>query len=64
MVGSQSGVAHALIEAALSADPPLRLITNSDAYTNVLSGLEHRTDAMRPQRQSAAAADAEFSTAP
>lgn len=60
MVGSQSGVAHALIEAAVSDSPPLRLLTNSDAYDNVITALEQRLADLRPQRAAAAAANAEY----
>lgn len=60
MVGSQSGVAHALIEAAVSEAPPLRLLTNSDAYDNVIAALEQRLADLRPQRAAAAAADADY----
>jgi len=60
MVGSQSGVVHAIVEAALSDDPPLRLLVNSDAYDNVIAALEARLESLRPQREAARAADAEY----
>ncbi|MEQ3553927.1 SDR family oxidoreductase [Pseudonocardia nematodicida] len=60
MPGSPSGLAHAIIETAVSADPPLRLLLNSDGYANVIEALEQRLADLRPQRESAAAADAEY----
>ncbi|WP_461009452.1 SDR family oxidoreductase [Streptomyces capparidis] len=59
MVGSQSGVAHATIEAALSENPPLRLLLNSDAYEAVTATVRARLAALESQRDSAYAADAE-----
>jgi NAD(P)-dependent dehydrogenase (short-subunit alcohol dehydrogenase family) len=59
MVGSQSGVAHATIEAALSENPPLRLLLNSDAYEAVTATIRARLAALASQRDSAYAADAE-----
>jgi NAD(P)-dependent dehydrogenase (short-subunit alcohol dehydrogenase family) len=59
MVGSQSGVAHATIEAALSDAPPLRLLLNSDAYDAVTATVRDRLAALEGQRESAYAADAE-----
>ncbi|MFE6286200.1 SDR family oxidoreductase [Streptomyces sp. NPDC057877] len=61
MPGSQSGVAHATIEAALSDDPPLRLLLNSDAYDAVTGTVRARLAALEPQRDSAYAADAPVS---
>ena len=60
MAGSQSGVAHATIEAALSTHPPRRLLLNSDAYTNVTTAIRERLDDLKGQRESARAADAEW----
>lgn len=60
MVGSQSGVAHAIIEAAESGAPPLRLLLNSDAYEAVTSTVRQRLAALESQRESAYAADAEY----
>ena len=60
MPGSQSGVAHALIEAAESEDPPLRLLLNSDAYENVTGALRERLAAFEGVRAAARAADAEY----
>lgn len=59
MVASQSGVAHAVVEAALQPDPPLRLLLNSDAYELVTVAIQERLDGLRAQRASAYAADAE-----
>jgi NAD(P)-dependent dehydrogenase (short-subunit alcohol dehydrogenase family) len=61
MVASQSGVAHATIEAALSKNPPLRLLLNSDAYEAVTTTVAQRLEALRGQRERAHAADAEYS---
>ncbi len=63
MVGSQSGVAHAIIEAATSDEPPLRLLLNSDAYTAVTTTLRQRLTSLEAQRDTAYAADAEYSGA-
>jgi NAD(P)-dependent dehydrogenase (short-subunit alcohol dehydrogenase family) len=60
MPGSESGVAHAIIEAALSADPPRRLLLNSDAYDLVTTALRDRLASLEAQRESAYAADAEY----
>ena len=60
MVGSQSGVAHATIKAALSENPPLRLLLNSDAYEAVTTTLRRRLASLEGQRDSAYAADAEY----
>jgi NAD(P)-dependent dehydrogenase (short-subunit alcohol dehydrogenase family) len=60
MPGSQSGVAHATIEAALSENPPLRLLLNSDAYEAVTSTVRRRLASLEEQRDSAYAADAEY----
>jgi NAD(P)-dependent dehydrogenase (short-subunit alcohol dehydrogenase family) len=60
MPGSQSGVAHAIIEAALSDDPPRRLLLNSDAYDLVTTALRDRLASLEAQRESAYAADAEY----
>jgi NAD(P)-dependent dehydrogenase (short-subunit alcohol dehydrogenase family) len=59
MPGSQSGVAHAIVEAALSDDPPLRLLLNSDAYEAVTSTVRERLASLEAQKESAYAADAE-----
>lgn len=63
MVGSQSGVAHATIEAALSDDPPLRLLLNSDAYEAVTTTVRDRLTSFEKQRDTAYAADAEWDVA-
>jgi NAD(P)-dependent dehydrogenase (short-subunit alcohol dehydrogenase family) len=63
MPGSQSGVAHAIIEAALSDEPPLRLLLNSDAYDAVTTTLRERLNELEAQRASAYAADAEYAPA-
>lgn len=60
MVGSQSGVAHAIIEAALSENPPLRLLLNSDAYEAVTATVRRRLASLESQRDAAYAADAEY----
>jgi NAD(P)-dependent dehydrogenase (short-subunit alcohol dehydrogenase family) len=60
MVGSQSGVAHATIEAALSENPPLRLLLNSDSYEAVTATVRRRLVALEGQRDTAYAADAEY----
>jgi NAD(P)-dependent dehydrogenase (short-subunit alcohol dehydrogenase family) len=62
MPGSQSGVAHALVEAALSEEPPLRLLLNSDAYQAVTTTLRRRLNELQTQRASAYAADAEYAS--
>ena len=59
MPASQSGVAHATIEAALSDEPPLRLLINSDAYEAVTASLRQRLAAFEARRDAAYAADAE-----
>ena len=59
MPASQSGVAHATIEAALSDDPPLRLLVNSDAYELVTSAVRERLAGFERRRDAAYAADAE-----
>jgi NAD(P)-dependent dehydrogenase (short-subunit alcohol dehydrogenase family) len=59
MPGSQSGVAHAIVEAASSDDPPLRLLLNSDAYELVTGAVRDRLAAWEAQKESAYAADAE-----
>ncbi len=59
MPGSQSGVAHAIIEAALSDAPPLRLLLNSDAYELVTGAVRERLAGFEAQEESARAADAE-----
>ncbi|GAB3447979.1 SDR family oxidoreductase [Streptomonospora sediminis] len=64
MPASQSGVAHATIEAALAADPPLRLLINSDAYEAVTSAVRERLAAFEARRDAAYAADAEVAAAP
>lgn len=63
MPASQSGVVHATIEAALSENPPLRLLINSDAYELVTSTVRQRLAGFESRRDAAYAADAEFSTA-
>jgi NAD(P)-dependent dehydrogenase (short-subunit alcohol dehydrogenase family) len=60
MVGSQSGVAHAIIEAALSENPPLRLLLNSDSYQAVTATVRRRLASLESQRDGAYAADAEY----
>jgi NAD(P)-dependent dehydrogenase (short-subunit alcohol dehydrogenase family) len=60
MAGSQSGVAHATIEAALSENPPLRLLLNSDAYEAVTTTVRDRLASLEQQRDTAYAADAEY----
>ncbi|MDJ1131698.1 SDR family oxidoreductase [Streptomyces iconiensis] len=60
MVGSQSGVAHAIIEAALCEDPPLRLLLNSDAYDAVTATVRRRLAAWESQRDLAYAADTDY----
>lgn len=59
MPGSQSGLAHAIIEAALSDEPPRRLLLNSDAYEMVTTTVRERLAGWEAQRESAYAADAE-----
>jgi hypothetical protein len=58
MPGSRSGVAHAIVEAALADDPPRRLLLNSDAYELVTAALRERLAAFEAQRDSAYAVDA------
>jgi NAD(P)-dependent dehydrogenase (short-subunit alcohol dehydrogenase family) len=60
MPGSQSGVAHAIIEASLSDAPPKRLLLNSDAYELVTTALRERLGDLERQRDAAYAADAEY----
>ncbi|WP_193043032.1 SDR family oxidoreductase [Mycolicibacterium baixiangningiae] len=60
MVASQSGVAHAVIEAALSGNPPLRLLLNSDAYETVTATVRDRLASLEGRREAAYAADAEY----
>lgn len=57
MVGSQSGVAHATIEAALSDRPPRRLLLNSDAFEWVTAALRERLADFEDQRDVALSAD-------
>lgn len=64
MPASQSGVAHATIEAALSESPPLRLLLNSDAYEAVTGTLRDRLATFEARRDAAYAADAEFDPDP
>ena len=63
MPGSTSGLAHAIIDAALSDEPPLRLLLNSDAYENVTTVVRDRLEGWQTQRESAYAADAEYQPA-
>ena len=63
MPGSQSGVAHAIIEAASSQSPPLRLLLNSDAYEMVTTTARKRLASWEAQRRSAYAADDEYELA-
>jgi short-subunit dehydrogenase len=60
MPGSQSGVAHAIIEAAVEASPPRHLLLNSDAYRLVTEALRSRLASFEGQRDSALAADADY----
>ncbi|WP_197376861.1 SDR family oxidoreductase [Mycolicibacterium baixiangningiae] len=60
MVASQSGVAHAVIEAALSGNPPLRLLLNSDAYETVTATVRDRLASLEARREAAYAADTEY----
>jgi NAD(P)-dependent dehydrogenase (short-subunit alcohol dehydrogenase family) len=60
MVGSQSGVARATMEAALSENPPLRLLLNSDAYEAVTGTVRRRLASLEAQRDTAYAADADY----
>ncbi|MBB5790795.1 SDR family oxidoreductase [Jiangella mangrovi] len=64
MPASQSGVAHATIEAALAENPPLRLLVNSDAYEAVTAALRERLSGFEARRDAAYAADAEVGTRP
>ncbi|ANZ40397.1 short-chain dehydrogenase/reductase [Lentzea guizhouensis] len=59
MPGSQSGVANAIIEAALSDAPPLRLLLNSDAYELVTGAVRERLAGFEGQKESAFTADHE-----
>ena len=59
MPGSRSGVANAIIEAALSDAPPLRLLLNSDAYELVTTAVRERLAALEARKESAHAADHE-----
>ncbi len=63
MPGSRSGLAHAIIEAALSNDPPRRLLLNSDAYEIVTTTLREHLASFEAQRESAFAADTEYEPA-
>ncbi|MDR7275100.1 SDR family oxidoreductase [Catenuloplanes atrovinosus] len=60
MVATQSGTAHAIIVAATSPEPPLRLLLNGDAYEAVTSTLRQRLADLESQRDTAYAADAEY----
>lgn len=60
MPGSQSGLAHAIIEAASMDQPPRRLLLNSDAYEMVTKTTRERLASWEQQRESAYAADAEY----
>lgn len=60
MPGSQSGLAHAVIEAVLSDEPPRRLLLNSDAYEMVTTTVRERLQAWETQRESLHAADADY----
>ena len=64
MPGSQSGLAHAILEAAAMDDPPRRLLLNSDAYQLVTAVLRERLESFEAQRDAAYAADAEFEPVP
>ncbi len=63
MPGSQSGLAHAIIEAASMDEPPRRLLVNSDAYEMVTTTVRERLASWEAQRESASAADAEYEPA-
>lgn len=63
MPGSQSGLAHAIIEAAAMDEPPRRLLLNSDAYEMVTTTVRERLVAWEAQSESASAADAEYEPA-
>jgi NAD(P)-dependent dehydrogenase (short-subunit alcohol dehydrogenase family) len=60
MPGSQSGLAHAIINATLMKQPPLRLLLNSDAYEMVTTTMRERLASWEAQRESAYAADADY----
>ncbi|WP_249998566.1 SDR family oxidoreductase [Actinoplanes sp. M2I2] len=60
MVATQSGTAHAVLAAATSDEPPLRLLINSDAYEAVTAGLRKRLADLESRRDTAYAADAEY----
>ena len=63
MPGSQSGLAHAIIEAASMDEPPRRLLLNSDAYEMVTTTLRERLTSWEDQRDTAFAADADYEPA-
>lgn len=63
MPGSQSGLAHAILEAAASDAPPRRLLLNSDAYDLVTTTVRERLASWEAQRDAAFAADAEHQPA-
>ncbi|MEJ2864787.1 SDR family oxidoreductase [Actinomycetospora flava] len=60
MPGSPSGLAHAVITAVTSPEPPLRLLLNSDGYQLVTAAVRDRLEGLEAQRESAYAADAEY----
>ena len=60
MPGSQSGLAHAILEAAASDRPPRRLLLNSDAFELVTTTVRERLALWEAQRDAAYAADAEY----
>ena len=57
MPGNQAKVVTAMIDAALSADPPRRLLLGSDAYRLVHQGLAGRLAAVEEQKDLAGATD-------
>lgn len=57
MPGDQGKVVAAMIDAALSADPPRRLLLGSDAYGLVHDALASRLAAVEAQKETAASTD-------
>jgi hypothetical protein len=57
MPGDQAKVVTAMIDAALSPDPPRRLLLGSDAYTLVHNALVARLAAAEDQKDLAASTD-------
>ena len=57
MPGDQGKVVAAMIDAALSADPPRRLLLGSDAYRLMHDALAGRLAAVEARKDTAGSAD-------